>query len=237
MHEDERLLAKRMTTLLPLFYGRFLHPEWFLSHAGYEGKEDVDITLKLFCSIAKDDGWFLEPIGRSSNTPSHKRCFVVKRIGMTTYDEQARLAEAFENKSYDYEWCLVGNIVQSHYFAGEDRVVSGARLFAPGTKVYCLSGLWGMGYERIPVVGPRKGDGKLICTIVDARLVENFRCKKVFSKKVLELMGAHDYGRSWKHWVFRTGPKPSWKVVRKTIGEVAARLNRESEMRKTKCAI
>src|SRR5690349_24575027 len=49
-------------------------------------------------------------------------------------------------------WCLVGNIVDQHYFGEEKQIKIGTKQFSPGTKVYCFPPQWGDGYEKIKVV-------------------------------------------------------------------------------------
>ena len=93
----------------------------------------------------------------------------------------------------EWVWCLVGNVVDEHP-QGEDHViVHGTKHFRPGTKVYCLPSQWGDGYEQIAVLGKHKGQRGLIAIVMGSRLIENFRCQKVYSPYVIRKMYQSDF--------------------------------------------
>lgn len=91
-------------------------------------------------------------------------------------------------------WCLIANVVSRRpALQGQPDTLAGTKQFAPGTKVYCFPPLWGVGYERVTVLGkPRRKSGLIKIVIPSARL-ENFRVKMVYSPSVIDrFAGAWD---------------------------------------------
>lgn len=85
----------------------------------------------------------------------------------------------------EWQWCLVGNIVEEHEY-GEDHVIlRGNKQFRPNAKVFINLIYGGMGHENILVIGlPRRS--RVYIEVVTARkYVCNFRLKKVFKPAVL----------------------------------------------------
>jgi hypothetical protein len=94
-----------------------------------------------------------------------------------------------EDEHPGWIWCLVGNIVDEHLY-GPDKVVrEGTKHFRPGAKVYCLDAYWGSGGERVIVMGLPRKKRHLIKTVLDCRLIHNFRLQKVFDKRIIRTNG------------------------------------------------
>ena len=99
------------------------------------------------------------------------------------------------------QWCLVGNIVEKRaYGDGGQETRSGTKNFSPGTKVYCLHGQWGDGYEKIIVIGRHRGSKKFITVVVRSEWITNWRAKVVYNPEVLRRIRqatSESYKRNW----------------------------------------
>ena len=73
-------------------------------------------------------------------------------------------------------WCVVGNIV-----------AEGTKHFVPGAKVYCWPPMWGDGYERVRVVGYRRGSHgrRLVTVVMPLKKIENLRVKEVYDQRII----------------------------------------------------
>ena len=59
--------------------------------------------------------------------------------------------------STESEFCIIGNIVDKHFYGEQKEIRRGTKHFRPNAKVYCLPEFGGMGHETMVVVGvPRK---------------------------------------------------------------------------------
>ena len=104
--------------------------------------------------------------------------------------------EDIKNLEQEWRWCLVGNVVQTHEYGENHETRIGTKHFSPGTKVYCMPGNWGDGYENIVVIAKHRKSFKYIEIIMPRKHIENFRMKKVFKPAVLRFMKKHDF-RVW----------------------------------------
>ena len=97
------------------------------------------------------------------------------------------------------DWYLVGNIVAESEFGEEKVVRSGSKHFTPGTKVYCLPSQWGDGYERVIVVGIRRGSRRWTTAIIKSKVIINWRAKRVCKPVILERLrrGARGHNQQW----------------------------------------
>lgn len=96
----------------------------------------------------------------------------------------------------EWQWCLVGNIVEEHEF-GEDHVIKyGTKHFRPGAKVYINLVYGGMGYENIHVIGVPRRSKKYIEIVIRRKYVRNFRVQKVYRPAVLKMMSASKWAWS-----------------------------------------
>lgn len=87
-----------------------------------------------------------------------------------------------------FVWCLVGNIVEKHYFGEERQVKTGTKQFAPNAKMYCFPTQWGDGYENIKVIGRPRNSRKLITVVMRSKYIKNWRIQKVFHPYIVEIM-------------------------------------------------
>ena len=88
----------------------------------------------------------------------------------------------------EFIWCLVGNIIDKHYY-GEDHVIKrGTKQFPPNAKVYCFPAQWGDGYENILVMGKPRKKRSLIRIIMKSKYIKNWRLQKVYDKHVITEM-------------------------------------------------
>ncbi len=96
-------------------------------------------------------------------------------------------------KKYDLPYCfwgVVANVVDENPY-GESKVIRhGVKYFRANQHVYCFPPGWGDGFERLYVLGRRRGRHGLICVIMPASQLKNFRAEKIYSppviKKILE---------------------------------------------------
>ena len=99
------------------------------------------------------------------------------------------------------QWCLVGNIVQSHpYGEGGTEQRPGTKHFSGGTKVYCLPAQWGDGYEQIVVIGRHRGCKGLVTMIISSEWVENWRAQVVYKPAVLKQLERAEQEHCRSNW-------------------------------------
>ncbi|MCB1051375.1 MAG: hypothetical protein H6510_17820 [Acidobacteria bacterium] len=87
-------------------------------------------------------------------------------------------------------WCVVGNMIQKRQ-AG-DKVWSGTKHFAPGTKLYCFPVIWGNGYQSIKVIGLGRRPRRWIEVVIQWRWLQNPHAQLIYKPAVIE--------RLWDHW-------------------------------------
>ena len=96
----------------------------------------------------------------------------------------------------EWQWCLVGNIVDAHKYGEEHTIKHGNKQFRPGAKVYINLVYGGMAHENILVIGLPRRSSKYIEIVIARKYVCNFRLKKVFKPAVLEKMK----NSQWDWW-------------------------------------
>lgn len=84
------------------------------------------------------------------------------------------------------EICIVGNIIDKHYFGVDKEVRRGTKHFKPNTKVYCFPEYAGMGHESMAVLGRARESGRFIKIVIQTKYIQNFRVKDVYSPLILE---------------------------------------------------
>ena len=88
-------------------------------------------------------------------------------------------------------WCLVANVREKpvdELFNHIDKARRGTKHFAPGTLVYVYPVQWGDGWERMVVVGKKRGTHRYIRKVMPGSMLEGFRLKKVYSPTVISWM-------------------------------------------------
>ena len=92
------------------------------------------------------------------------------------------------NKESKEIWCVVGNVKkQIPYGPSGQEIKSGLKKFKAGAKIHVIDGYYGMA-ENIVVIAQHRKSGKYISCTIRANTVENFRVKKIYSKRILELL-------------------------------------------------
>ena len=92
----------------------------------------------------------------------------------------------------DFIWCLVGNIVEKHYYGEDKQIRIGTKQFSPNTKVFCYPILWGDGYEDIKVIGRPRKSNKFITIVMKAKYIKNWRLQKVYHPFIVKKMKETD---------------------------------------------
>lgn len=111
------------------------------------------------------------------------------------YDMESSAIAEQSRGDMPWQWCLAGNIVESHEYGEGHEIRVGTKQFGPGTKVYIAPAQWGDGYENVCVIGKPRRKRPLIEVVIKMDLIENFRLKKVFQPAVLKRMEKSPY--SW----------------------------------------
>jgi hypothetical protein len=85
-------------------------------------------------------------------------------------------------------WAVIANIKNKVPYgpAGKEKK-SGLRKFKAGAKVHIVGAFYGQ-CEHIVVVGQQRNSGKYISCVINVKAVENLRVKKIYSKKILQLL-------------------------------------------------
>lgn len=90
-----------------------------------------------------------------------------------------------EGKQYFY--CLIGNMIDKHYYGIEKEIKSGTRHFRAGTKLYCLLTFPGMGSVYVTVIGKPRKSFQFIQIAIKSCLIKNFRVQKVYSPAIIKI--------------------------------------------------
>ena len=121
-------------------------------------------------------------------------------------------------KEQEWQWCLVGNIVEKHEYGEEHEIKYGNKQFRPNAKVYINLIYGGMGHEHILVIGVPRHSSNYIEVVIARKNVCNFRVQKVFKPAVLKRMKNSD----WKWW-------GNSDEAYQTIAKCAKWMNEEAE--------
>ena len=105
----------------------------------------------------------------------------IEPLKITSYEE-------YLDKGHEWCWALVGNIVEEHEFGEDHEIKKGTKHFSGGTKVYIAPVQWGDGYERIIVIGKKRGNRNYAEVIMQSKYVENFRIQKVYKPVIVKRM-------------------------------------------------
>ena len=126
----------------------------------------------------------------------------------------------------EFEYCLVGNIVDKHYFGVNKEIRNGTKHFRGGAKVYIFPRFPGMGHERIQVIGLPRKSYKKIDVIIPTELITNVRVKKIFHPDLKKKIEENSYYSWWKE---------EEENGINSIMEFAAFINRYSEEHNRDC--
>lgn len=97
----------------------------------------------------------------------------------------------YDNREFEY--CIVGNIVDEHFWGMEKEINKGGKQFRPGAKVYCMPEFGGTAHESIRVLGKPRKQKRLINIIIRTYLIKNFRIQKVYNPRIQSEIGSHHF--------------------------------------------
>ena len=90
-----------------------------------------------------------------------------------------------------YEECIVGNIIDKHYWGQHKEIKKGSKHFRPGAKVYCLFMYGGMAHDYLRVMGKPRTSFRMIDVVIKATYIKNFRIQKVYQPKIISFIKKH----------------------------------------------
>ena len=94
--------------------------------------------------------------------------------------------QAIENeKSGENELCIIGNIVDKHFYGEHKELRRGTKHFRPNAKVFCLPEYGGMAHEMMVVLGTHRKSKRLIKIAISTKRIKNFRVKTVYKGCVI----------------------------------------------------
>ena len=117
-----------------------------------------------------------------------KRIYGVNNIMQTIKEENS--------DEQEWQWCLVGNIVEENQYGENHELRYGNKQFRPNAKVFVNLVYGGLGHESILVIGMPRHSYKYIEIVIARKYVENFRLQKVFKPTVLKRMNQS----KWDWW-------------------------------------
>ncbi|MGA9213063.1 hypothetical protein [Kaistella sp.] len=98
----------------------------------------------------------------------------------------------------EFEWCLVGNIIDKHYFGEEKEIRSGNKQFRADAKIYIFPTYGGMRHENIVVIGLPRKKWKMIEVTIRSKFIKNVRLEKIHSPWLKEKISESYYYQNWK---------------------------------------
>lgn len=88
----------------------------------------------------------------------------------------------------DGEWSVIANVKPEAF----GRATSpGTKHFVAGTKVWAVDWYWGMGGERLRVIGRHRGSSQLILLTMRTDYLTNWRAKVTYHPHVVRLLREH----------------------------------------------
>jgi hypothetical protein len=88
-------------------------------------------------------------------------------------------------------WCVCANVKPAAY---GNATSAGTRQFRAGALLWCAPPRWGDGYERITVIGHRRGSVRLFAMVMPSERLTNWRAKAAYHPAVLHLIAQY---RGW----------------------------------------
>ena len=88
-------------------------------------------------------------------------------------------------------WCLVANVRDypvDELFNVIKKERRETKHFAPGARVYVYPVQWGDGWDRMVVVGRKKGTRRVVRKVIPGSMLEDFRLRRVYSPTVISWM-------------------------------------------------
>ena len=89
-------------------------------------------------------------------------------------------------------WCAVANVVAERaYGPGGAEKRRGLKHFAPYAKVYVVDYFWGMGAEKVTVIGHHRRSHRLVTIVIPSRTLTGWRCQLIYKPAVLRRVEAN----------------------------------------------
>ncbi len=108
---------------------------------------------------------------------------------VTGKDQTQRDQTQIDNAEVENAWCAVANVVmEREYGPGGVEKRSGTKHFPAGSKVYILHHFWGMGGERVTVVGRHRGSHRYVTMTISSEWLANWRTELVYSPHIIRLI-------------------------------------------------
>ena len=98
----------------------------------------------------------------------------------------------------EFEFCLVGNIIDKHYYGENKEIKHGNKQFRSGAKVYIFPEFGGMGHENTKVIGLPRKSWKMIEITIESKMIKNVRIEKIHSKYFKQKICNNFYYNNWK---------------------------------------
>jgi hypothetical protein len=86
----------------------------------------------------------------------------------------------------EFLWCIVGNIVDKHFFGQDKEIRRGSKQFRPGAKVYCIPEFGGDAHAKVRAIGRPRNSDAMISVIMQTKLIKNYRLQKVYSPAIFD---------------------------------------------------
>ena len=93
----------------------------------------------------------------------------------------------------EFEYCMVGNIVEKRYFGENKEIRQGTKHFRGGAKIYIFPKFGGCGHENIRVIGIPRKKYKPIDVIIPTKLITNVRVKKIYQPDLKRIIAESFY--------------------------------------------
>ena len=124
--------------------------------------------------------------------PSGRSRFVLRRAKPGVLS-----ATAGSSESDGPVWCVAANVVPERpYGPGGAEVRRRTNHFSPGAKVHVVDFFWGVGGERVTVVGRHRGAKRFVTLHMDADHLANWRAELVYSPHIIgEVLKAGELSR------------------------------------------
>ena len=86
-------------------------------------------------------------------------------------------------------WCAVANVVENRPFGpGGVEIRHGTKYFAPGAKVYLVTGYWGMGGESVTVIGRNRRTRRFVRMDMRSNYLRDWRTELAYSPTIIEAL-------------------------------------------------
>lgn len=103
------------------------------------------------------------------------------------------------DSSTESEICIIGNIVDTHFYGEQKEIRKGTKHFPPNAKVYCLPEYGGMGHETMVVVGVPRKSKRFIKIAMPTKRIKNFKVKAVYKPRIIDYIRENIFYHNWKN--------------------------------------